>query len=709
MSKKVRIGIDVGGTFTDAVVIDNKNGEILAKKKIPTTHHEEQGVALGITKIVNELLVELNLNVDDIMFIAHGTTQATNALLEGDVAKVGILGMGSSKTAQKEMNIENIELADNKYLHTCFEFLDLNEISKESITEKLKTLKDNGAEVIVLTQEYAIDNADGELLAFEICEQLGYTATMAHSISELYGLKVRTRTAVVNASLIPKMLETAEMTEAVVKNLGIKSELMIMRADGGVMSISEMKHRPILTMLSGLAAGVAGALIYEKVTDGIFLEAGGTSTDISLIKSGEVMINNAVVGSHKTYMKALDVRTLAIAGGSMIRIDDNKILDVGPRSAHLAGVEYECFVNEDFSNYSVKTVSPCTDDPDDYALLTNGEKSYSYTLAGASNFLGFVPENDYATANKDVNTAAWNVLGDKLGISAEEAARKVVEIAMKKVDKIVQTLINEYEVDKTFLELIGGGGSASVVTYALGDYNGIPAKVAQNAPYLSTIGVGLAMLREQIERSVINPTNDDIAKIRNDVQEKIIKSGAKIETVKIAVKIDTQKNIIIATATAASDLNEDAIVTNVSVEDQASKIAQGYQVEADDVTHKYGNKFFDLFFVNTEVKKLFGLIKSKRQMNVVINKNNVIKFKSNKSEPYMMTKDKLFGQIDTIIEDNSTYSDAGQSVPNLIVFTESQDYNYSGLVSKQQIIEMVKLDLEFVNPQNDLIIMAEKK
>lgn len=709
METKVRIGIDVGGTFTDAVVIDNNSGEILAKKKIPTTHHEKQGVALGITTIVNELLMQLQLNVDDIVFIAHGTTQATNALLEGDVAKVGILGMGSSKTAQKEMNVANIELADNKYLYTQFEYLEIKDVNRDNVIKKLDLLKKAGAEVIVLTQEYAIDNADCEKLAYEVCEELGYVATMAHSISELYGLQVRTRTAVVNASLIPKMLETAEMTEAVVKNLGIKSELMIMRADGGVMSISEMKHRPILTMLSGLAAGVAGALIYEKVTDGIFLEAGGTSTDISLIKSGEVMINNAVVGSHKTYMKALDVRTLAIAGGSMIRVKNKKIIDVGPRSAHLAGVEYECFADVDFTQYTVKKVSPCNGDPDDYILLTNGEKSYSYTLAGASNQLEYVPHGDYAFGNKIANEQAWAVLGDYLGISAKEAAQTVVDIAMKKVDKIVQTLISEYEVDKTFLELIGGGGSASVITYALGKHNGIKAKVAQNAPYISTIGVGLAMLREQIERSVINPTNEDITKIRNDVQEKIIKSGAKLETVKIDVKVDTQKNIIIATATAASDLNEDAITKNVSVEEQKEKIAQGYEVAPSNVTRKFGNKFFDLFEVNIEEKKLFGILKSKKQIKVVINKNNVIKFKSHKAIPYELKKIALLEQIESIIEDNSSYSDAGQSVPNLLVFTESKDYNYSGLVNKQQIIEMIKLDLEFVDPQMQLIVVAEKK
>ena len=102
MSKKVRIGIDVGGTFTDAVVIDANTYEVLAKRKIPTTHNE--GVACGVVKLISTLMEENNIAPDDVAFIAHGTTQATNALLEGDVATVGILGMATGMDARGAKN-----------------------------------------------------------------------------------------------------------------------------------------------------------------------------------------------------------------------------------------------------------------------------------------------------------------------------------------------------------------------------------------------------------------------------------------------------------------------------------------------------------------------------------------------------------------------------------------------------------------------------
>lgn len=392
----------------------------------------------------------------------------------------------------------------------------------------------------------------------------------------------------------------------------------------------------------------------------------------------------------------------------MIRIRNMKIIDVGPRSAHLAGVEYECFTEMDLNKFEVKLISPCNGDTDDYAIISSDETSYSYTLAGASNHLGFVPEDDYASGNKQSNDKAWETLGDYLGISSKKAARQVIDIAMNKVDKIVQDLIREYEVDSTFLESIGGGGSAAVVAFPLGQHNGIKAKVAKNAPYISTIGVGLAMLREQIERSVINPTNDDILKIRTDVTDKIVKSGAKVETIKVDVKIDTQKNIVLATATAASEYSE-SNNDFVSKQQQVDKIAEGLNTSTSNISNKYSNEFFDLYEVNMQISKLFGLLKKTSKLSVIVNKNNIIKFKSPKCNSYEYSKSELLNNLDDIIERNSSYSDAGQTLPSIYIFTNSKDLNYSGLTKKEQVIEMIKMDLEYIDVSKRLIIVAETK
>ena len=304
--------------------------------------------------------------------------------------------------------------------------------------------------MIVASEAFSVDNPENELRVTELAEHEGLYATGGHEISQLYGLKMRTRTAVVNASLIPKMMETANMTEAAVRDTKIQSDLMIMRCDGGVMSIEEVRKRPILTMLSGLAAGVAGALMYEKVSDGIFFEAGGTSVDISVIKNGKVMIKYAQVGGHKTYLQSLDVRTLGVAGGSMIRVCDKKIVDVGPRSAHIAGMDYECFAPEGgITGGSIRQIAPRADDPCEYVILDDvSGRSYSYTLAGAANLLGYVPEEDYAHGVAASNEAAWAALGVWLGISGRDAARQVMDLAMAKLSSVVEELIAEYGLDR---------------------------------------------------------------------------------------------------------------------------------------------------------------------------------------------------------------------------------------------------------------------
>ena len=711
MSKKVRIGIDVGGTFTDAVVIDANTYEVLAKRKIPTTHTE--GVACGVVKLISTLMEENNLSADDVAFIAHGTTQATNALLEGDVARVGILGMATgmdARGARNETNVGDIELAPGKYLKSYHTFLDSKTLTEQSADQALASLKEQGAQVIVASEAFSVDNPENEMMVCRQAEEMGLSSTGGHEISQLYGLKMRTRTAVVNASLIPKMIETANMTEQAVKDTHIRSDLMIMRCDGGVMSIEEVRKRPILTMLSGLAAGVAGALMYEKVSDGIFFEAGGTSVDISVIKNGKVMIKYAQVGGHKTYLQSLDVRTLGVAGGSMIRVRDGKIVDVGPRSAHIAGKEYECFAPAgSITSAKVQTVSPRADDPCEYVtVVAQDGKEYSLTLAGAANLLDYVPEQDYARGVAESNAVAWDALGSYVGCSGQEAARQVMDLALAKLQTVVEDLIREYELDRKFITLAGGGGSGAVVVFSLAEKMGVKARMVKNAPYISTIGVALAMVREQMERTIANPTDADIKRIRADIMEKIVASGAKEETVDISIEVDAQKNILRAIATGATELRQKSLSAKKMTQEQLGAIAaESLGAAPQNTRYVCGTGRWSLFEGEIQ-KKLLGLLKVKRKAVAVLDREGVVRLRKEKAQYVVFAKEQQEQIFNRFLEENTTYSDANATIPKVFLFYKEKMLDLTGMQTAEQLYSIMNIETEMLDPQEQLLAVAYK-
>ena len=715
MNRKVRIGIDVGGTFTDAAVIDNETYEIIAKDKIPTTHHAEEGVAKGIVTVINKVLKDNKISPDDVVFIAHGTTQATNALLEGDVAKTGIIGMGKGfegERAKGETNVGDIELAAGKYLHTVHSYIDSGNLTDERIKDAILKLKSNGAEVIVASEAYSVDNPENEIKVIKSCNKEGLYATGGYEISQLYGLMARTRTAVVNGALIPKMMETANMTETSVKNANIKKPLMIMRCDGGVMTVEEVRKRPILTMLSGLAAGVAGALMYEKVSDGIFFEVGGTSTDISVIKDGKVMIKNAEVGGHKLYLTSLDVRTLGIAGGSMIVVENGKIVDVGPRSAHIADKEYEIFADESkMSNPKVKYIAPRKDDKANYvAIECDNGYSYALTVAGAANILGYVPENDYARGNDKAGRKGWEVLAKEIGISVEEACTQAMNIAIKKVKVIVDNLIKEYDLNTSIIRLVGGGGSASIITPYLGEMMDMKFNIAKNAPYISTIGVALALVREQVERNVANPTENDIRRIRADVMEAVTKAGANPSTVEISIEVDSQKNILRAVATGATELRTKDLNTAKKTDEELKEIAvtaTGVQCEEIELVAKTGR--WNAFTANKIEKKLFGLVKKKKYLVRVIDNEGVIRLQKDNGKILMVTKGDVNYRFSEFVDHMTTYSDAGGILPKVYLFFGEKQVDLSGMTSKEQLISVVNMELEFIDEDSQIIAVASRE
>ncbi|HEX3816314.1 MAG TPA: hydantoinase/oxoprolinase N-terminal domain-containing protein, partial [Mycobacteriales bacterium] len=236
---RIRVGIDVGGTFTDAVALDAQTLELIGQVKVRTTHRHADGVARGIIDALTQLLAAVGVTADDVSFLAHGTTQATNALLEGDVATVGLVGVGSGFEGwitRRLGALGKIELAPGKQLPVRYGHV-RSAVEAADAAAAVTAVRAAGADIVVGVQAFSVDDGTGEDAVVDAAHKEDMLATTTHEITKLYGLKKRARTAVVNASILPKMLDTADLVERSITTAGIAAPLMVMRCDGGVMSL----------------------------------------------------------------------------------------------------------------------------------------------------------------------------------------------------------------------------------------------------------------------------------------------------------------------------------------------------------------------------------------------------------------------------------------------------------------------------------------
>lgn len=710
----IRVGIDVGGTFTDAVAIDSESFEVLAEVKVPTTHDADIGVAAGIVEATTEILDSLSAGPEDVVFIAHGTTQATNALLEGDVTTVGVIGLGKGiqgRRARSETDVGRIALDDEQAIETEHAYLNIGDgVDEDEVVDVLESFERDGVGAVVASQAFGVDDPRTEERVTEIAAEFGTPAIGANVVSKRYGLKIRTRTAVVNASILPRMIETSTATGESIADFGIDTPLMIMRSDGGVMGIDEMRRRPIQTILSGPAAGVAGALMYENVTDGIFVDVGGTSSDISVIEKGQPKWKAAEIGGHSTFLRTLDIRTEGVAGGSMIRVADGAVVEAGPRSAHIADLPYATFADPaDLVDPELVWLEPVAGDPEYVAVEAADGDRYALTPSCAANLLDLVDDDAYAAGDSEAARLAFEPLADELGVSVTEAAREVLDVSIEKVVPVVDEIVEEYGLDGNLLEIVGGGGGCAALVPYIDEVTDYRTRLAENHEIVSTVGVGVAMVRDVVERNVMNPSEDQIQRVRQEAVDSVVGMGANQETVETTIEYDDSENLLRVEAEGSTELQTKELGGGSADEAELErKAASALDVDQSDVEFDDATDGLSVFRTGRTVSKFFGLLTDTKTDIVVVDDAGVVKLTLTNASLYRTTHENLGRSIERVLDRESVYSGSTTRLPNVYLCHGNQILDASGMSGRDQIQSLVDIELDGVPADQEILIIGQK-
>jgi N-methylhydantoinase A len=692
-TRRIRVGIDVGGTFTKAVAIEMVTGQIIGKVTVPTTHSSSNGVSTGIVETLETLIQRYSIQNSEIELISHSTTQAVNALLEGDTAKVGIIGMGvglEKSNVIKRTNIKDVKLAPNKYLHTCYRFLDTSKyLENKEIEQAIAELKKEGAEVIVVSEAYSVDDPSNERF---VMERSDIPATAGHELTGIYGLEIRTLTAAINGGILPKSTSTAKFVESAVRNEKITAPVLIMKGDGGVTDMSTFRSKPIVTVLSGPAASVAGALLHLRVIDGIFIEVGGTSTNVCAIKDGKPEMRYVTIMQHPTCIRSLDVKVAGVGGGSLVRWSGRKITDIGPRSAHIAGLPYSCFASpEELEGGQIITFKPKEGDPIDYmAIESAGGKRFAITNTCAANALGLVPEGDYAKANQTSAKIALSILANRLGTTMEKAATMILDISAKKVLDIVEHVIKEYKLKKERVVLVGGGGGASVLVPHIALKQQLQYKIAEHAEVISSIGVAAAMIHEEAEKSVTNPRLEDISALAEQVKIVALQRGALPESITIQSEYISERSVM--RVTAMGNVSLDIGTTNAQEikKEEARVLACELFGIHEGVKCVFDTNNYHIFSCEMNKKMLF--LKSKKQPVLVLDKYGRVRLSVENAAIFTGSPEQVADRIENLLRQ---HADSGKDLaPQIHILDGVKLTDFSSLTAQEHILKAVRDELK---------------
>jgi N-methylhydantoinase A len=352
-SGRLRIGIDTGGTFTDIVAVDGRSGRMLVTKVASTPANPATGLVNG----VREILGRAHASAADVATLSHGTTVATNALLQGAIDGLGLIvtagfrhileiarqavpdGYGNSYFWVKPERLVPLDLVQEVSERLDFRGEVLKPLDDESVRKVARFYKRRGVKTVGVCLIHSYANPAHERRVREIlrAEHPEVVVSLSCEVLPEYREYERAVTTLVDAFVKPHMaVYLRRIRDELGAELGAKP-FLVMQSSGGVISADQVVAKPITTALSGPAAGALGAAVIAKIAgfdDVVTLDAGGTSTDICLIEGGDPhLTNGSSIGRFPVRIPMIDLQTIGTGGGSIAWISREGHLKVGPRSA----------------------------------------------------------------------------------------------------------------------------------------------------------------------------------------------------------------------------------------------------------------------------------------------------------------------------------------------------------------------------------------
>ena len=555
------IGVDVGGTFTDLITLNQKTGKVRLAKVASTIENQAFGVMQSIA--------EAETNLKNVALVVHGTTTTTNAVLERKLSRTGLITTAGfrdvlelgRRTRPQPYGMKGyfLPIIPRDLRFEVGERMDyagriLIPLNESSVREAGKKLLDQGVESVVVHFLHAYANPEHELRAAEVLAEFwpNEYITTGHSLLSESREFERGVTAAVNAAVQPILKRYINKLDSELEAEGYAGELLVMNGNGGTVSAKRVIREAAKTVMSGPASGVIAAA-YTGTAAGrpnlITYDMGGTSTDVALIRGGEPSVSNEIELEYAMpiHVPMVDVRTIGAGGGSIAKVNEAGLLEVGP---HSAGAEP--------------------------GPICYGRGGNEPTISDANFLLGRLDVTKLKSVSQEVDiehirSIFQEKLGDPLNIDAETAAAAVLQVAITRMAGATRMVSVSLGEDPRDFSLFAFGGAGPMHATALARELGIPEVIVPARPGITNaLGCVVADMKHDFVRTVNSPLNnvdmDEIIGIlkaqSKEGTELIQKEPVSVEEIKVVHSFDMQfvgQTHILSVFLPTYDLSHDVV------------------------------------------------------------------------------------------------------------------------------------------------------